>query len=150
MVFTTPGRSTRNFNDKCRFDCSICVQIITFLSKANVNWQASKLIAFLMGHPVYADLFWKIFYFVDLFEKNDFVDFFWEYFESIQLIQSYQSLKVNRLSHLLYENELTQSPINSHGKRTESIQSILRKKMNRFKSINSVELIGLQVWLELP
>ena len=51
------------------------------------------------------------------------------YSELIQFIQSYQSLKVNRLSHLLYENELTQSPINSLGK-GESIQSILRKKMN--------------------
>ena len=69
------------------------------------------------------------------------------YFELIQLIQSYRSLKVNRLSHLLYENEFTQSPINSLGKRTESIQSILREKTNRFKSINSVELMCIQVCL---
>ena len=67
------------------------------------------------------------------------------YFESIQLIQSYQCLKVNRHSHLLYGSELTQSPINSPGKVTESIQLILRKKMNRLKSINSVKLIGIQV-----
>ena len=57
------------------------------------------------------------------------------YFESLQLIQSYQSLKVSRLSHLLYENELTQSPNNSFGKGIESIQSMLQKK-NRFKLIN--------------
>ena len=56
--------------------------------------------------------------------------FFWEnlrfrwpflsIFESTELIQSYQSLKVN-LNRLLYENELTQSSINSLGKGTESI-----------------------------
>ena len=51
------------------------------------------------------------------------------YFEQIHLIQSYQSLKVNRLNHLLYENELTQSPINSLGEGTESIQSILCEKI---------------------
>ena len=61
---------------------------------------------------------------------------------------SYQSLKVNRRNHLLFENELTQSPINSLGKGTESILSIFQKKMNRFKSINSIELIGIQVWLQ--
>ena len=93
--------------------------------------------------------FWKILYFVDffigkssisvtLFGKRSIsltmflgnVRFLWlflRYFESIQLIQSYRSFKVNRLSHLLYENELTHSPINSLGKGTESIQSILRK-----------------------
>ena len=53
---------------------------------------------------------------------------FWGYFESIQFILSYQSLKVNRLSHLLYVNQLTYSPINSLGKGTELIQAILRKK----------------------
>ena len=34
-------------------------------------------------------------------------------FESTELIQSYQSLKVNRLSHLLHEHELAQSAIKS-------------------------------------
>ena len=46
----------------------------------------------------------------------------------MEVIQTYQSLKVIRLNHLRYENELDQSPINSLGKGTESIQSILRKK----------------------
>ena len=67
---------------------------------------------------LYVDLFWKTFDFVDLFE----------FFESIEFIQSHQSLKINRLNHPLYENELTQSPINSPGKGTESIQSILWKR----------------------
>ena len=71
---------------------------------------------------------------------------FLRYFESIQLMQSYQSLKVKRLSHLLHENELTQPPINSLGKGIKSIQTICGK-MNWFKSINSVDLIGIQVWL---
>ena len=54
---------------------------------------------------IHVELFWKT-YFVDLFWKTfDFVDLF-GYVESIQLIQSYQSLKVNRISHLLYENLL--------------------------------------------
>ena len=85
----------------------------------------------------YVDLFWEIFYFVGLFWKTfNFVDLFGKssisltffgYFESIQLIQSYQSLKVKRLSHLFYENELTHSPINSIGKGNESVQSILRE-----------------------
>ena len=95
---------------------------------------------------IYVELFWKSFDFVDFFWKIfDFVDLF-SIFESPELIQSYQSLslKVNRLHRLLYENELTQSSINSFGKGTESIQSIL-PKTNRFKSINSIELIGVQV-----
>ena len=67
--------------------------------------------------------------FVELFLRNVwFRRTFLGYFELIQLIQSYQSLKVNWLSHLLYENKLTQSPINSLGKGTESFQSISRKK----------------------
>ena len=41
MVWITLGRSTRNFDGQHRFDCSIFVQIIGFLSFANVNWQAS-------------------------------------------------------------------------------------------------------------
>ena len=53
---------------------------------------------------------------------------FLAFLESVGLIQSYQSLRVNGINHILHENELTQSPINSLGKGTESIQSILRKK----------------------
>ena len=50
--------------------------------------------------------FWKT-HFVDFFfGKRSISLTFFGYFESIQLIQSYQSLKVSRFSHLLYENEL--------------------------------------------
>ena len=73
-------------------------------------------------------IFWKTFNFVDLFGKRSISLTFLGYFGSIQLIQSYQSLKVDRLSQLLYENELTQSLINLLGKWTESIQSILQRK----------------------
>ena len=99
----------------------------------------------------YVDLFWKVFYFVDLFWKTfDFVNLFLEnvrvrwpflrYFKSIQFIQSYQSLKAYRLSHLLYGNELTQSPINSLGKGSESIQSILQK--NESIQISQISRVG--------
>ena len=91
--------------------------------------------------------FWEMFDFVDLFwETLDFVAF-WGYFESIQLIHSYQSLKVNRISHLLYENELTQSPINSLEKNNWINAINFAEKMNWFKSVNSVELIGMQICL---
>ena len=60
------------------------------------------------------DVVWEIFYFVDFFGKRsnlltflENVRFRWPllgYFEPIQLIQSYQSLKVNQLSHLLRLN----------------------------------------------
>ena len=70
-------------------------------------------------------------------QKRSILLIFMGYFESIQMVQSYQSLKVNQLSHLLYENELTQSPINSLGKGTESTQSILRK--NEFVSKQSTQ-----------
>ena len=53
MFFITLGRSTQNCNSQCRFNCSIRVQIIAFLSIANINWQASKLGACFMGHPVH-------------------------------------------------------------------------------------------------
>ena len=54
-------------------------------------------------YPIsYVDLFWKTFGF-----RCPFLGFL----ESIELIQSYQSLKVNRVNHLLYENEMTQSLI---------------------------------------
>ena len=66
---------------------------------------------------------------------------FLEYFETTQWIQLYQSFKVNRISHLLHEKELTQSPINSLGKGTESIQLILRKnesmQINQFSRVDS-------------
>ena len=79
---------------------------------------------------LYFDLFWKTFDFVDLFG----------FFESIEFIRSHQSLKINRLNHPLYENELTQSPINSLGKGTESIQSILWKnesiQINQLKRVD--------------
>ena len=54
----------------------------------------------------------------------------WPFWENLRFrsIQSYQSLKVNRLNHQLYENELTQSPTSSLGKEPESSQSILPKK----------------------
>ena len=61
------------------------------------------------------------------FEKPSISLTFFRIFESIQLIQSYEPLKVNRLIHLLYENELTQSLINLFGKGTKSIQPILRE-----------------------
>ena len=81
---------------------------------------------------------------LNFFRKTSISLTFLGFFESIELIQSEQLLKVNRLNHLLYENELTQSPINSLGKGTESIRSIFGK-MNRLKAINSIELIGIQV-----
>ena len=43
-------------------------------------------------------------------QLNIYVDLFWETFDFVDLF------------HLLYENELTQSPINSLGKQAESIQ----------------------------
>ena len=58
------------------------------------------------------------------------------YFESIPLNQSYQPLKVNWTRPTLW-NELTQTPINSIVKWTESTESI--KIMNLFHSTNSVE-----------
>ena len=61
------------------------------------------------------------------------------HFESILLIQSYQSFKVNRFSHLLYENKLTQSRSSSLGKGTESIQSILQKKIDSNQSLSRVD-----------
>ena len=73
------------------------------------------------------------------------------YFESIQLIQSYQSLKVNRLGHLLYGNELTQSPINSLGKGTESIQSILQKnKSIQINQLSRVDCNTSLVQIDIP
>ena len=47
---------------------------------------------------------------------------------SIVVIQSDQSLEVNRLSYLLYEDESTQSPIKSRGKGIQSIQSFFAEK----------------------
>ena len=66
---------------------------------------------------------------------------FWRILESIKLIQAYQSLlKVNQLNHLLYKNELTQSPINSPGKGTESIQLILKKNESiQINNLNQVD-----------
>ena len=69
----------------------------------------------------------------------DLFDLFLGLIKSIELIQSYQPLKVNRLNHLLYENELAQSPINLLGKGTESIQSILRK--NESMQINELKRV---------
>ena len=73
------------------------------------------------------DLSWTALDVVDLFFRKtfDYVDVF-GIFESIELIQSYEPLKVNRLNHLLNE-KMTQSPINSLGKGTDTIQSILWK-----------------------
>ena len=65
------------------------------------------------------------------------------YFESIQLIQSYQSLKVNRLSHILYENELTQSPINSLRNELNWFNEFCGK-MNWFKGISNCK--DLKIW----
>ena len=73
---------------------------------------------------IYVGLFYK--------QNSDFFDLFWKsltflgFFESIELIQIYQSLKVIRLNHLHFENEFA---LNSLGKGSESIQSILRKKL---------------------
>ena len=118
-------------------------------SNQSINW-------------VYVDLFWKVFDFTDLFRKPYTSLIFFgkrsisltslRYFYSIQLIQSYQSLKVNRLSHLLYENELTQSPINSLGKGTEAIQLILRKnesiQINQFSRVDwYISLLKIPVFL---
>ena len=56
-----------------------------------------------------------------IFRKPSISLIFLAFFGSIELTQSCQSLKIIRLSHPLYENELTQSPNNSLGRRTESI-----------------------------
>ena len=100
-------------------------------------------------NSIYCNFFWKpSISLVDIFwEAFDFVDLCLAFFESIELIQSYQSFKVNRLNPLLYENKLTQSPINSLGKEIESNQYILQKIMNRFKSVDSIKLIGIGISL---
>ena len=77
----------------------------------------------------FVDLFGKTIYFVDLFLRKRSISLtFFGYFESIQLIQSNQSLKIYRLSHLFYENELTQSPINSLGKKLNQLNQFSGKK----------------------
>ena len=53
MAYIALRRLARNFNGQRTIDCSMCVQITGFLFIANVDWQASKLDAFFMGHPVY-------------------------------------------------------------------------------------------------
>ena len=97
-------------------------------------------------------------YFVDLFWENhlfrwpfsektfDFFDLFWIFW-----INSIDSIKP------VPKNLSTQSPIlwkridsvtnQLTWEKTESTQSIFRKKMNRFKSIDSVELNRIQVCL---
>ena len=84
---------------------------------------------------IHVDLFWKLF------------DFFLSFFLSISIINILENLgfhwlfgiffnQLNRLNHTsrsksidssIYEDKLTQTHINSLGKGTESIQSILRK-----------------------
>ena len=70
-------------------------------------------------------------------QLNIYAELFWKTFDFVDLFKDFL---------------LTQSPINSLGKvPTGSIQSILWKKINRFKSINSIEMIRIQVWfLDTP
>ena len=63
-------------------------------------------------------------------------------FESIELIQSYRSLDVNRLNHVLCKtNHQSCRVLNEFNQFSQFCG-----KMNLFKSINSIELIGMQVW----
>ena len=76
-------------------------------------------------------------YFRSFLENLRFRQHFLAFYDSVELIQSYQWLKVNRLNHLLYKNELTQSPISSL---TESIQSILQKNESiQINQLNRVD-----------
>ena len=126
------------------------VKGMTQMIRSNQSIISTYMLTFFGKSSTSLTFFGKTFNFVDLFLGN--VRFRWPflgnvwfrwpflgYFESIQLIQSCQSLKANRLSHLLYENELTQSPINSLGKGTESIQSILRK--NELIQVNQLRRV---------
>ena len=107
------------------------VKGMTQMIKSNQSINSIYMLAFIVKSSISLTFLGKTFNFVELFLRI--VRFRCPFlgdvrFELIQLIQSYPSLKVNRFSHLLYGNELTQSPINSLLKETESIQSILRKK----------------------
>ena len=87
------------------------------------------------------DLFRIIFNFVELFQKIfDFVDLYGILNQFNWFNHASQSLKAKRLNHLLYENKLTKSSINSLGKGTESIQSILQKK-NESIQINQINQV---------
>ena len=97
-------------------------------SQENLKWfnQINQSTQYIMATLT---VFRKTFGFVDLM-----------LFKWIELIQSYQSMKFNRLNHLPSENELSQSPINSLGEGTESIQSILGKnESNQINQLNRVD-----------
>ena len=70
------------------------------------------------------------------------------YFEPVQLIQSYQSLKVNQLSltYFMKTNWLIRQ--STHLEKELNHFNQFCGKMNSFKSINSVEMIGIQVWTQ--
>ena len=96
-----------------------CTWIDSIKSKERPKWFNKSDQPSINQLNIYVDILLKTYFFNLFWENVRFRWSFWGYFESIQLIQSCQSLKANRLSLLLCENELTQSPINSLAKGTE-------------------------------
>ena len=75
--------------------------------------------AFFGKRPISLTFYWETF---------DFVDIFLDILNQFNWFNHTSPSKSIDSSHLIYENELTQSQINSLGKGIESIQSILRKE----------------------
>ena len=106
--------------------------------------------------PIYmVDLFWKIFYFVDLFWKRsisltlfweafDFVDLFWDIWNHFNWFNhTSPSKSIYSVTHFVKTDWLSHQSTHLEKERNQFNQSC--GKINRFKSINSVDLIGIQV-----
>ena len=117
---------------------------INSINRLNISTQSTQSTQL---NTIFCWRFLNTIYFVDLFLRNRSISLtFFGYFGSTQLTQSNQSLKIYRPSHLFYENELTQSPFSSLGKKLNQLNRF-SAKMSQFKSINSVELNRIQVCL---
>ena len=119
--------------------------LITYMNRLNQLTRITQMIQ--SGQSITSICCWP--FIRKTFGKH--LGYIFSIFEPIELYSIIPIGQSQSTQSLLYESELTQSPITSLGKGTESINQFCGKKMIRFKSIKSIELIeliGMQIWID--